>query len=251
MQTTTDSGLVVLKARLQPTGIETGISSLELTELIEAGRVVVLTGLFDPAAILRLRQSVLDWAQRTPPFPHGRSASVPRTNYHRRDDGSRPSLLPHLFQQYAFGDWEVLDAGLAQALQSVCRPLLALQNQLAGTNYELTRPSLRCKILNHPAGGGYLVKHVHPYLPQKVAFFLSLSRYGQDFQAGAVTFDTPWKTVTLDALFDAGHVVLFRYDLPHEVTPVDPQRALDWSSPAGLWVLSLELVESYPNSQAV
>ena len=248
MQTSAD-GLIVLQGRVQDTGIETGTTHPEMAAQIEAGNIIVLPKLFDPAAILELRQAVVDWSNRTPPYPHGRTANVPRINFHRRDDGSYPSPLPHLFHQYAFGDWDSLEAGLSSALRTVCQPLLALQNGLAGTDFNLAAPNLRCKLINHPAGGGYLVKHTHPYLPQRVAIFLSLSRVGLDFQAGGVIFDTPWKTVKLVELFDIGNAVLFKYDLPHEVAPVDPQRRLDWSSPAGLWVMSMELIESYPNSQ--
>ncbi len=247
MQTSTE-GLIVLQGELRGAEIETGTPHRELISLIEVGNVVVFPKLFDPDTILRVRQAVLDWSGRTPQYPRDRSASVPRLNFHRRDDGSGPSLLAHRFHQYAFGDWGAVEPGLSGMLQSVCRPLLALQNALAGTDFSLSTPNLRCKLINHPVGGGYLVKHTHPYRPQKVAFFLSLSRYGQDFEAGGAKFDTPGKTVELTELFDIGNVVLFRYDLPHEVPPIDPRRPLDWSSPAGLWILSIELVESYPNS---
>jgi hypothetical protein len=248
MQSSTES-LVVLPGALRGGEIEIGISHRELISLIEAGNVVVLPKLFDPDTILHLRQAVLDWSHRTPPFPRDRSANVPRINFHRRDDGSDPSLLAHRFHQYAFGDWDAVDPGLSDMLQSACRPLLALQNALAGTDFSFSTPGLRCKLINHPVGGGYLIKHVHPYRPQKVAFFLSLSRFGRDFATGGVVFDTPWKTVALTELFDIGNAVLFRYDLPHEVPPIDPHRPLDWSSPAGLWMLSVEWVESYPNSR--
>lgn len=228
--------------------VETGISRRELVSLIEAGNLVVLSKVFDPDSILQLRQAALDWAERIPTLPYDHNANAPRLNFHRRDGGGHPSLLPHRFHQYVFGDWDALDPEFSGRLQAVCRPLLALQNALAGTDYSLSTPNLRCKLINHPAGGGYLVKHTHPYRPQKVAFFLSLSRFGQDFSTGGTLFDTPWRTITLTDLFDIGNVVLFRYDLPHEVPPIDPVRPLDWSSPAGLWMLSMELVESYPNS---
>ncbi len=242
---------MVPPARLQRGAIETGISRQEMAALIQAGHIVVLPKLFDSAVLLDLRQAVLDWSNDTPLYPHGEAANVPRINFHRRDDGSRPSLLPHMFHQYAFGDWDRLEAGFSRALKSVCQPLLELQNELAGTDFSPATANLRCKIINNPAGGGHLVKHAHPYLPQKVAFFLSLSRYGQDFQTGAVTFDTPRGTIELTELFNIGNAVYFKYDLPHAATPVDPLRRLDWSSPAGLWILSMELVESHPNSRRV
>lgn len=229
--------------------IETGIPRPELISLIEAGNLVVLSGVFDPDSILQLRQAVLGWAGRTPPLPYNHNASSPRLNFHRRDIGDHPSILPHRFHQYAFGNWEAVDPGLRSMLQAVCQPLLALQNALAGTDYSLSTPNLRCKLINHPAGGGYLAKHIHPYRPQKVALFLSLSRFGQDFSTGGALFDTPWGTHTLTDLFDIGNVVLFRYDLPHAVPPIDSTRSLDWSSPVGLWILSMELVESYLNSK--
>jgi hypothetical protein len=250
MQTITD-GPVVLHGKIRQAGVDAGISRREMAGLIEAGSVVVLRGLFDAAALLRLRSAVLDWARRTPPYPHGPTASVPRINFHRRDDGTYRSSIPHLFAQYGFGDWDSLESELAGFLKPVCEPLLDLENDLAGTTLGLEDPSLRCKIIHYPAGGGYQAKHVHPYLPQKVLFCLSLTRYAVDFHAGSVSIDTPCNTVDVDELFDIGNVVLFKCDLPHGFLPVDSRRRLDWSSPAGLWLLSMELVETHANSRLV
>jgi hypothetical protein len=40
---------------------------------------------------------------------------------------------------------------------------------------------------------------------------------------------------------DIGDVTLFRYDLGHDITPVDPEQPLDWSDNSGRWSMVLPL----------
>jgi len=48
---------------------------------------------------------------------------------------------------------------------------------------------------------------------------------------------------------DIGDVILFRYDLPHEVLPVDEDEAIDWPADTGKWSFVLDLRETHGLSQ--
>ncbi|MEK7991139.1 MAG: hypothetical protein VSS52_009055 [Thiotrichaceae bacterium] len=246
-----DNGLITLNSRISKQLLIPEISIVEMTQLIEAGHIVVLEKVFDKGKLLNLRQAVSDWAEKEPEFPITKSASIPDLNYHRKDCVSDSKYMSRLFHQYGFSDLDSLDNELKQQLIHVINPLLGLQNQLANTDYDLSMPNCRFKFYKHCSGGGYFQKHSHPYIPQKVAFFLSLSRFGQDFNQGHVIFDIPFGSLEVDELFEMGNVIYFKYDLPHGVTAVDEQANIDWTSDKGLWVMSAELITNHEQSKIV
>ncbi|WP_353572940.1 hypothetical protein [Candidatus Albibeggiatoa sp. nov. BB20] len=246
-----DNGLVILDSHINNQSLIPEISIAEMTQLIEAGHIVVLEKVFDEEKLLTVRQAVSDWADNEPEFPITKSASIPDLNYHRKDCVSDSKYIKRLLHQYGFADLDCLDNELKQQLDSVIQPLLSLQNQLANTKYDLSMPNCRFKFYKHCSGGGYFQKHTHPYIPQKVVFFLSLSRFGQDFNQGHVMFDTPFGSLEVDELFEIGNVIYFKYDLPHGVAAIDQQSTLDWSSDKGLWVMSAELITNYGQSKVI
>ena len=104
---------------------------------------------------------------------------------------------------------------------------------------------MRLKILHYPAGAGFLTEHSHPLAPQRIGLITSLSQIGEDVTTGATCFQTPSGRVDTTNVHDIGDIVIFRYDLPHEVTMVDEHQTLDWNSAAGKWSVVLELRETH------
>ncbi|MCV6638074.1 hypothetical protein [Candidatus Albibeggiatoa sp. nov. NOAA] len=245
------NGLIALNSHINNQQIIPEISISEMTQFIEAGHTVILKNVFDVQRLLTLRQAVCDWAEKIPEHPITKTASVPDLNYHRRDNVSDPKYMTRLFHQYGFSNLDNLEASLQKQLKDTVEPLLNLQNQLAQTNFDLSMPNCRFKLYNHNSGGGFFDKHTHPYIPQKVAFFLSFSRFEQDFKQGHVMFDTPFGSLAINDLFEIGNVIYFKYDLPHGVATVDSSEPLDWASDKGLWVLSAELITNYEQSKKV
>ena len=238
------AGIIPLGARLDGGRLVLDRPDGEAASLIEEGRLLLLPGCPEEDA-LAWRRDVHAWSRQRPPHPRGESASVPGVSFHRLDDESFPSHLPHVFHQFALCDGTHGDPALWRESLRLLGPLLALQNRLAGTDLSFSDPQVRVKITNHPVGGGYLVRHAHPLKPMRVAVFLSLSRPGADYGEGDVVFHVDGAPVALREHFAPGQAVFFRYDLPHEVTPVDPGAPRDWSDRAGLWLASVELVESH------
>jgi hypothetical protein len=208
------------------------------------GAIVVLKGVFDWISAISFRRAVHSWGRTTSPFPHGKSPSLfPELNYHRIDDGSYPSTIPHIFHQYGFSRIEALDEPLRGMAQRFGFLLANLQNKVSGASLKLSPDGLRMKILHYPAGGGFLAEHSHEIEPQRIGVIASLSAKGEEIEHGGTLFSTPLGKVDVAPCHEIGDVVLFRIDIPHGIPPVDPDKKLDWSSEAGKWSVVLDLRE--------
>jgi hypothetical protein len=238
-----------ISARVEAGEIITEAPIEALRAHIEAGHLLVVSGLCDEARALRLRHAAQAWADRRPPYPAGLKASVSGLSFHRYDDEQTESRMPHVFHQIGLTSPSHEDPVLWELAAAVFAPFMSLQNTLTGRALTLDDPAYRVKIYNHPVGGGFLSKHTHPRDLLGATFFLSLSRPGIDYSQGDATFEVDGVDTPLGAYFAAGNAVFFRYDLPHGLTPIDPERARDWSDAAGLWMAGYEPVEAYHRSR--
>ena len=68
---------------------------------------------------------------------------------------------------------------------------------------------------------------------------MSGREYGVDFHKGGTTFVTPEGLEESELNNDIGDITLFRYDLPHAVSPVDSNEPIDWNSDKGRWTMIL------------
>ena len=97
--------------------------------------------------------------------------------------------------------------------------------------------------IQYPQGGGFFQEHVHEIAPQQIGLILAASEIGVDYQVGAVRFRThtheEWTNT--EGQHRIGDVCLFRYDMPHDITPVDPNLPLDWSKNSGRWSFVLPI----------
>ena len=218
---------------------------------IENQRILIFRGAFDGGDMIALRRAVQQWGETAEPFPKGQSASRAALNFHRLDDGSAPSILPHIFHQFGFGDLARLPASLVAILKPISTAMLKLQNELAGTQFELEDGRFRTKVIRHPRGGGFLVRHRHPFQPQRIALFLNLSQPGVDYASGGVTFKAHGAWVEPFDQFRIGDILAWRYDMIHDVKPVDPDRPLSWEGDDGFWIYALEMDEVHKASRAV
>jgi hypothetical protein len=217
---------------------------------IEDGKIVIFRGALKPESMVSLRRSLIRWAGAVPPLSAGLSASRPGLDYHRLDDGTAPTTLPHVFHQFGIATGELLPAELRKEIRSLRHLLLDWQNQLAGTTFDLDDAEFRFKALRHPRGGGHLVSHRHPFLPQRVAVFLNLSEPGVDYSSGSAVFRNGSGWVDTIDDFRCGDLLAWRYDLVHGVRPVEPERPLCWDGDDGLWIVAMERFEAHPLSKA-
>lgn len=224
-------------------------SAREIGTLVSDGRIVILKGAFEPELMREYRDALMRWSEETEMFPHGKSPSAfPDMNYHRIDDGTIQGVCPHVFHQFGFNTIEQLAEYVGRPSMKIAEAMRNLQNEVAGTTFPLSLTGLRLKVIHYPSGAGFLAQHTHPLEPQRIGLIASLSRLGQDVKTGAACFQTSFGHVDTTRHHDIGDVIIFRYDLPHEVTLSDHGKTLDWRSPAGKWSVVLELRETHGKS---
>jgi hypothetical protein len=229
--------------------IEADLDDAALIDALGDGRVVILKGAFAPDEMIGLRNAAMRWAREEPEFPDGQSPDeTPMLNYHRFDDGTYPSAFPHVFHQHGLNALDDLPAYFRAPAAAVTAVMTNLQNRVAQTGWDVSAHGLRTKILHYPRGGGFLAEHIHQLEPQRVGLILSLSRVGVDAWGGT-TFETSAGTIDTSEHHDIGDVVMFRYDLPHAVAPIDPGVPLDWDADTGKWSVVLELRENFRQSR--
>ena len=173
--------------------------------------VMTLARVFDPARIDAARNAI--WSVR----PN-----------HRIDDRVTGSQTPHIFHSF------IVDQ-CGGDVRLIFDELEVLANNMTGAR----RRKFTRQAIQYPRGGGFFGEHQHDLEPQKLGLILMASEYGRDYQSGTVRFkiDGEWQEVPMSM----GDVCVFRHDLPHEITPVDPQVPLDWSRSDGRWTFILSI----------
>jgi hypothetical protein len=236
----TAEGLMKLPARLRSGHITGQFEVRELAEIIDAGTIVILQGVFARDDVLALRREVFDWALGQPPNDPAAE------NFHTVLQGvSRLQKTPHAYHAYNLEDAYRFAADLGSGrVLDFFEPLKDLQNALNGVrNQSLVAKvdgyRFHPQLIQYPLGGGQLGRHVHPLEPQRVGTIVSCSQRGVDYQTGGTCFETATGVVDIEEHHDIGDVAFFRFDLPHWVKPVDPALTTDWSAPSGRWVLAM------------
>ena len=82
-------------------------------------------------------------------------------------------------------------------------------------------------------------RHLHALEPQRIGLILGLSQRGVDFQSGGTHFDVKGTDVSSEDVHDIGDMLLFRFDIPHWITPVDMSQPCDFSLASGRWTAVL------------
>jgi hypothetical protein len=241
-------GIRFESAKLQDSKIVTELLPDELFDIIDNKEIVIFKEIWPKEEIKALRNEILAWARETEVWPQGVSAGQPGVNFHRVDDGSISGRLPHIFHQFGFGDFDRLPESLRSRMMPVAEAMVRKMNEIAGTNLKFDGGDVRIKVIRHPRGGGHLVWHRHPYLPQKVEFFLNLSQPGEDYHCGGADFKTPAGAVGTCDCCEMGDIIAWRYDLPHRTATIDPDADLNWDGDDGFWLLAVEVITAHDHS---
>jgi hypothetical protein len=213
-----------------------------LGQIVMDGGVAVVKGVFGSEAdeLLALRRQVFEWGRATPPT----SAAVPDVNGHSRMAGvSARQKTPHVYHSYDLDRISQLPKRLGAHLRRYYEPLADFQNALTGNSGRLEAfgdgPTLRPQLIQYPPGGGLFGRHVHPLEPQRIGMIVALSRRGVDFAHGGACFAHMGSLIDIEPFHDIGDIALFRFDIPHWVSPSDLGEKFDWDSEAGRWSMVL------------
>jgi len=229
-------GLRLVGARREPSGISTVLPVRAVSAMVDAGTVVIVKDAVAPEGLRKFRAEL----HASQPAAPGSGHPVSGVSRHARHDDPAGAPIRGVFDSY-FLDADGIDEQLhwrRALLDSLAGFWMALTNRSSEFLRGLDGKS-PCPIAQHyPAGGGWFAWHEHPLEPTRVGMILSLSEEGVDFRHGATEFKTPFGLVSTQGFHDIGDICLFRYDLPHMVTPVDPEGEIRWDG-TGRWTLIL------------
>ena len=232
------SDIPVIKADYDGTRVIAAVPAGEIRKCVTQDGLALLKGAFPVDLLQTIRDGVFAWGQQCAPQ---RESNV---SFHRIDERPPQSRTPHTFHAYNFQLRPgAIDAEMATLIRPVFSAMRDLQNAVAGTsagfepdaNSRLMRP----QVIQYPSGGGFFDEHVHPLEPQGVGLIVGLSEKGRDFKSGGTCFRVNGRNNSFEDTHAMGDIILFRFDLPHWITPIDDDEHLDWTRQAGRWTMVL------------
>ena len=220
------------------------ISSLRnLVIDVLCGETIILKGVVDPRIIKTAVLACHEWSKMTPETIEHPAITGGASHY--------KSFLParsesrYILHDYYFSP-TLGNVNVLPEVIPVFDALLVIYNELLNENREYDTNfngyMLMPQVIQYPRGGGFFSEHFHPIHPQKVGLVLAGSEYGKDYRKGGGRFrgnDGSW--VSTEGRHQIGDVSLFRFDIGHDITPVDPDYQLDWNRPDGRWTFVLPL----------
>lgn len=234
--------LIKISAQLINGEIQPELDFNEIHQKVMDGNIVILQSVFSEKDLLEFRDMVFNWGQASDPSCYDRPMhTINDVNFHRVDDQPHLSRVPHLYHCYVFNLPHDLDPPLKESALKFIEPLRKFQNKITGNNAELSphdKPeTIRPELIQYPAGGGYFEHHIHDLHPQKIGMIMSVSRQGVDYKSGGTKFFIGDEVINTEGEHHIGDITLFRYDIPHEVLPVDENDELNWQSDRGRWTM--------------
>lgn len=95
----------------------------------------------------------------------------------------------------------------------------------------------KIQVIHYPKGGGFLAEHRHPRYPTNYGLIITLSEKNKDFKEGVTNFKLGGNLIKMEEFgITAGDLILFKYDLPHSISPCDPRDVLSFDN-KGRWTL--------------
>ena len=95
----------------------------------------------------------------------------------------------------------------------------------------------KIQVIQYPRGGGFFDEHFHTRYPTNYGLILTLTEKNKDFTKGVTNFKFKKKKIDIENYkVSIGDLILFRFDLPHSVSPCDPEKDLTFDN-KGRWTL--------------
>lgn len=207
---------------------------------VMTGNIVILKKAVAPQECRKARDAVFVWGLAAPQSRD--NALKTRNSVHLASYLPPKSSSRYIFHSYEF---YLGGSGGDPAVHNAVRPLFArlrqIYRELTGDTHDYTpgvdNQALLPQCIQYPQGGGFFQEHIHDIAPQQIGLILAASEPGQDYEIGGGRFrkdaSSPW--IGTEGHHRIGDVCLFRYDMPHDITPVDPHLSLDWTKNSGRW----------------
>lgn len=239
--------LIKIDAEFKDGRIVPEIPYEEVMRLVnEPNIVIVKTGI--PEETLRtVIKTTHEWASKTPlaegPDPFDNNQHKQRLHI------AKIQQAPQLFHDHTFDAILDLEEPVQKPLMEVFKPMRQFWNDLTGNNEEYGirkgQPYFHPQVTHYPLGGSFFGRHWHPLNPQKVGTILALNQYGKDYTSGGTGYVINDHIVETEGFQDMGDLILFRYDLPHWVSPSSFADRFSWEDPAGRWVAILPFYDPW------
>jgi hypothetical protein len=236
--------LLLVPAKVEAGRISADAPLDDVGRLVAEGNIVVLNGAFRAMdeQLVAARRGAWAWALETEPLDQ----PDPATNCHCQQVGvSRFQKTPHLYHSYNFNKLRELPEDLSELLRGLYAVLATLHRDLTGYPFASVDEvddegrSYHPQMIQYPKGGGLFGRHVHGLDPQRIGMITSLTQVGTDFETGGTGFAPDGVEVDTEGHHDLGDIVLFRYDVPHWVSPAPTRHDFDWNSDEGRWTMVL------------
>lgn len=202
--------------------------------------VAVIHGVMPEAVATSAAHAAMEWTKTEPAFDTkgGTASPAPGQNLHRVDNDPALSKTKHIFHTFNFENLNGLPSPYREPIVQMFERLLALDNELCGKRGDFTGngiPNFRPQIIHYPVGGGYFERHTHNLEPQKIGLIATLVKTG----SGGTKFWVNGDEIDAEPAQSIGSVTLFRFDLPHSVSAVEPGSPLAFGEATGRWVAVL------------
>lgn len=238
--------LKLINGEIKDGKIHLDIDPKKVATEVAKKNIFIVKGLFSENQLQGLKKAVFEWGKINPPV----TIDDFKGNYHMlRAKVSNLQQSPHVFHDYNFNDFTLLDDSLRKRLEGVFEPLRILYNQLTDYNIPLgiieNAPYVHPQFIHYPLGGGFFGRHNHNLLPQKIGFILSLSKYGVDFKNGGTCFTIEDDLIDIEPQLDIGDLCLWPNDIDHWVKQSSLEDKFNWDSIKGRWVITFAYFNPY------
>ncbi len=230
--------LIKIDAEFVDGKIVTEIPYEEVMRLVNEPNIVIIKTGIPQETLAKVIKGTRQWASKTP------LTEAPDTfdnNQHKhRLHIAKIQQAPQLFHDHTFDALLDLEPAFQQTLLSIFDPMRNLWNSLTGNDevfgIRKGEAYFHPQVTHYPLGGSFFGRHWHPLNPQKVGLILALNQYGKDYTSGGTGYVINDHIIETEGFQDSGDLLLFRYDLPHWVSPSSFADRFSWEDPAGRWV---------------
>ncbi|RIV27667.1 hypothetical protein DYU11_05015 [Fibrisoma montanum] len=233
--------LLQVNAEFKNGEIVTEIPYEEVMRLVNEPNIVIVRTNIPEETLQKAVDATRAWAEKTP-LAEGPDTFV-NNQHKRRLHIAKIQQAPQLFHDHTFDDVANLEEEYKKDLLAIFDPMRKFWNALTGNQeafgFKEGDAYFHPQVTHYPMGGSFFGRHWHPLNPQKVGQILALNQYGRDYHSGGTGYVINDTVIETEGFQDMGDLLLFRYDLPHWVSPSSFADRFSWDDPRGRWVAIL------------
>lgn len=239
--------LIKVDAEFKDCQIVPEIPYEEVMRLVNEPNIVIIKTGIPKETLHKVITNTRAWADKTP-LAEGPDTFDNNQHKHRLHI-AKIQQAPQLFHDHTFDAVLDLEPDFQQTLMGVHEPMRKFWNSLTGNNETFgirkDAPYFHPQVTHYPLGGSFFGRHWHPLNPQKAGLILALNQYGKDYNSGGTGYVINDHIIETEGYQDEGDLLLFRYDLPHWVSPSSFADRFSWEDPAGRWVAILPFYDPW------